>query len=670
MRKKKMKKILISVISLVLAAAMGVGIWYGVSHSKKDPVYVISFQQIGMTEYWGDNMESHGPVSSDNIQTVFLSDTQKVTEVLVKEGDVVKKGDPLMTFDTTLSGLDLERKRLEVEKLKLQLLDEEASLRRIQGMRPMQVPPPADESQEENLGTELSLPYRISGKPEFDGSAADKPLICWLRSDTVLDRALIEEILKYSLNLQVENSLSAASSASAADGAGDTPAFPSRTGGKLGVVVAEELDVRQDHDMSLTPDAILGQGTAVYVFERWESEDNVPWAYVEVVGGEGWVLRDGLDIEGEDMPVPPPETAPPETEPPATEPPATEPDTTEPPETEPPATEPKPTEPKPTEPKPTEPKPQPGDLGSCYVILKVTEKDMSLGQKTTWQGFKLFRTGAFSFFDAGKIPDYTMAADLGGEDAAKPEYDMGSGYTAAQIVEMRIEQEKKIEETKLNVKMAEAEYKIKKQELEDGNVYSDFDGKVVSLLTEEESRQMRKPMIKVSGGGGFQVEGSVNELDREKMQIGQEVTVNDWNSGGTYTGKVISIGEFPLRFRGYSGRGNPNSSYYPFTVFVDGEADLQTGSYVSIQYASGGSENGIYLENPFLREEKGQSYVYVKGEDGRLEKRNVTTGKALWGSYTEITSGLTAEDYLAFPYGKNVKPGARTQDGDISDIYG
>ena len=74
-----------------------------------------------------------------------------------------------------------------------------------------------------------------------------------------------------------------------------------------------------------------------------------------------------------------------------------------------------------------------------------------------------------------------------------------------------------------------------------------------------------------------------------------------------------------MRSRGYSGRGNPNSSYYPFTVFVDGEADLQTGSYVSIQYAPE-TENGIYLSNPFIREEKGQSFVYVLGKNDRLEK--------------------------------------------------
>ena len=53
-----------------------------------------------------------------------------------------------------------------------------------------------------------------------------------------------------------------------------------------------------------------------------------------------------------------------------------------------------------------------------------------------------------------------------------------------------------------------------------------------------------------------------------------------------------------------------------------------------------------------------------------MEKRTVTTGKSLWGSYTEIRSGLTADDYVAFPYGKNVKPGAATVESDLSALYG
>ena len=32
--------------------------------------------------------------------------------------------------------------------------------------------------------------------------------------------------------------------------------------------------------------------------------------------------------------------------------------------------------------------------------------------------------------------------------------------------------------------------------------------------------------------------------------------------------------------------------------------------------------------------------------------------------------GLTPEDLIAFPYGKNVRPGVRAEEGDINDLYG
>ena len=137
----------------------------------------------------------------------------------------------------------------------------------------------------------------------------------------------------------------------------------------------------------------------------------------------------------------------------------------------------------------------------------------------------------------------------------------------------------------------------------------------------------------------------------------------------TYTGTIESVGDFPASSDYFSGVGNPNSSYYPFTVFVDGSADLQEGSYVSVMYSVAAAQQGVYLENPFLRTENGRSFVYVRGEDGLLEKRYVTTGKSLWGSYTQILEGLTAEDFIAFPYGKTVKEGAPTEESDLSVLY-
>ena len=567
---KTRKKLILSVTAIVLVIAIGCGIWYYAGHNSSEPVYVYPFDYVGMTEYWGDSQESYGPVTTDKIQTVYLTDTQTVTEILVQAGDTVKKGDLLMSFDTTLSDLELERKRLDVEKLKLQLEDARDQLKKINRMKPMVIPKfEEEEDEDKNLGSALTGSYKISQQKSYDGSSPEKALICWLNSGAAIDDALFEAIREKAEEYQNDNAAKTPSSASAF--------FP-----------------------------------------------------------DFWPDGDAPD------------------------------------ETQPEETQPVETKPQETQPGETEPEHEHFDVNSYYVVIKVTQGNMSLGNRLIWQGLKVTKGSdgfRFQFSDA-VVTDHMMVQTGEGEEVNRPEIDFGSGFTAGQIAEMRADQEKKIKDLEFKIKMAEANYKIMQTEVNDGNVYAEIDGEVVSVLTEEEAKQTMQPVLKVSGGGGFYVEGFVSELEKDKIQIGQEVTVNDWNTGMTYTGTISSMGDFPARDGYWNGMGNPNASYYPFFVFVDGSADLQAGRYVSVMYSAGESENGVYLQKPFLRTEGGRSYVYVLGENGKLEQRYVTTGKDLWGSYTEILEGLTAEDLVAFPYGKNVKPGAKAEEGDMSNLYG
>ena len=697
MNKQKTKKILISVTAVAAAAAIGAGTWLGIRIHGREPVYVYDFMSVGMTEFWGDNQESYGPVSSDNIQTVFLTKTQEITEVLVKEGDQVKEGDLLMTFDTTLSAIDLERKRLEVEKLKLQLEDEKRELGKINAMRPMQPMPEQPESGgSEDLGDELQgfviYDDGANGYASSNGAGPGTPLICWIRGDAFLTPGLMDLLLYKAAEAQALMTPPATEEAAISK----PSAFPEEvleplTEGEDSTETEPETEpalpqlvapVPQAGDtvmaLSLTNDVliwdqyaqgdsivfeprvtgeVLAAGTQVLVYSQGVSNFQGDWRLVQYdrdgETGLGWALQRDLQLA---PPQPEPEEDPQTPEPQQTEPQQTEPPQTLPPETEPPLPTPPPIPDLPTE-----------TNRKCYVVIRVTAENRRFGGRQVWQGLQLDSAGNFRFFDASAVPDYFLA-QTDEDEQSMPDYDFGSGLTAGQIAQLREEQKGKIQEAEFKVRMAEADYKIKKRELEDGNIYAQFDGKVVSLLSEEEARKTQKPMLKVSGGGGFYVEGTVGELDREKMEIGMPVTINDWNSGQMYDGQVVSVGDFPASSRYYGG-GNPNSSEYPFKAFVDGSADLQAGSYVSIQYSAGGNEHGVYLENPFLRTENGESFVYVLGEKDRLEKRIVKTGKSLWGSYTEILSGLTAEDLVAFPYGKNVKPGAKAEPGDISRLY-
>lgn len=605
MKKQNKKKIIITVTAVVLVVAIGLGVWFGVSRGRSEPVKVFAFNSVGMTEYWGDSQESYGPVSTDKIQTVFLSSTQTVTEMKVAQGDEVKKGDVLMTFDTTLSDLQLERKRLEVEKLKLDLETAQKKLKDIRNMKPMSIVSSDDfDYGGENGGANRPLEgnYELSDKQFYDGKDEETALICWLRNGYTVNDSILEKARQLAEDLQTKNQ-------------------PDPT----------EPDTEPTTEPTTEPPT---------------------------------------------QPSTEPPTQP-STEPPTQ--PSTEPPTQPSTEASTPSTE-ESSEGEDGEQSSASAAENPGEkptvsVEDYYIVFKVTKDDMSMGNRLAWEGLHVFKQGsgfAFNFFDASGVPDHTITTD----DPDNPDEpddpdipDPGSGYTAAQLAQMRAEQEKTIKETKFKIKMAEADYKIMQTEMSDGNVYAEFDGKVVSVLTEEEAKTQNQPVLKVSGGGGFYIQGSVSELEKDKMQIGQEVTVNDWNTGMTYTGKIVSMGDFPTNSDGWNGSGNPNVSYYPFTVFVDETADLQAGMYVNIQYSSAESENGIYLENPFIRTENGQSYVYVQGASGKLEKRFVTTGKALWGSYTEICSGLTVDDLIAFPYGKNLKEGAPTVESDVSDLY-
>lgn len=604
-RKSKWKGLLITLVIVAVAAAGGFAAWHVTQNRNIEPVNVFPFQYLGMTEYWGDSQESYGPVTTDAIQTVFLSETQKVTEIFVQQGDTVKKGDRLMTFDTTLSDLALERERLAVEKLKLQLSNAKKELKQIKNMKPMVIPSVSNDPQPEpDKGSALSGDYQISQNKAFDGSAQDKALICWLRGGVSVDDDLLEAIRKTAETYQEANA-------------------PAPTDPPVEAPEATEPSTE-------TTDPV--------------GEDTEPSTETTDSAGEDAEPSTSNENNEEEQTKPSTEATEPQQDP-----------------TEPSA-------------EPTLPETPPVDLNvnRFYVVMKVTQGDMSLSSPITWQGMEVTKkngTFSFKFFDASAFSDHSVTKPAV-QVPTMPQIDFGSGYTSAQIAQMRAEKEKQIKDIQFQVKMAEADYAIKKTEVESGDVYAQIDGTVVSLLTEDEAKETMQPIMKLSGGGGFYVQGSVSELTKEQLKIGQEVTVNDWNTGMVYTGTIQSVGDFPSPDGYWSGIGNPTASYYPFTVFIDESADLQEGSYVNVVYSTATSQQGIYLENPFLRTENGKTYVYARGVDGKLEKREVTTGKALWGSYTEVLSGITAEDFLAFPYGKNVVEGADTVESDMSALYG
>ena len=103
--------------------------------------------------------------------------TQKITKYYVHEGDTVKVGDPILSYDTTLTDLQLERARISVQKLEIALDEANANLVKVNNYR-LYVPQPdpiPDEEPDTPPLTPVDVPYFRGG----DGTK-DSPFFLYL----------------------------------------------------------------------------------------------------------------------------------------------------------------------------------------------------------------------------------------------------------------------------------------------------------------------------------------------------------------------------------------------------------------------------------------------------------------------------------------------------------
>ena len=231
------------------------------------------------------------------------------------------------------------------------------------------------------------------------------------------------------------------------------------------------------------------------------------------------------------------------------------------------------------------------------------------------------------------------------------------------------EKEQKIKDLDLSKRSAELELKKLKKKVGDGVIKSTVEGVVKEATDEASAKNENKPVVSVVGEEGFYVTGRVGETMLDQIKEGMTATVMSWQSGESYEATVTGVGNSPVS--DYSTGENQNQSFYPFTLVIHGDANLSNGESVNLSMdgIAAGSDGSIYLEKMFVREEGNRYYVYKRGDNGRLTKQYVEVGKNMYNSL-EITSGLTMDDLIAFPYGRDVKEGAKTQEADtLYDYY-
>ncbi len=535
MNKGKSKKWLkyIIIIAIILAIIAGIITFFVTRKKNEVPVYSVS--DVGNINYWENNSRTEGMIKEDKMQSVYLSSTQKVEKVMVKEGQKVKVGDTLLKYNTTLSNLELERKGLDIKKAELELSNAQKELEKIRTYKP--------------------------GEPTY-GSLPEEP---------------VEE-----------------------------PTEPPKFHDTVPELTPPKPTVPADKEVNPAP--LTGEGSLdkPYLFvwkENKEYEQEFIKALIERTGENKTEVIAIFMIREDDS--------------------------------------------------------MTGILKSSSKI-KFVKKD---------ENYTFSILGAWTGDENDPLYPNTPDIENPSEPVTPEMPEVGPIYTAAELKQMIVEKENSINDIILNIKVAKSELKKLQEEAKNNAVYSKIDGVVKTVLDVESEDAKTKPVIVVSSGGGYYVQGRVGEFDLGKVKVGQKVNVQAFESGASNQGTIEKISNVPLTDRYYNGIGNSNTSYYPYTVKLDDSVNFKEGEYASIEpIFEEEQSSSFYITGAFVLSENGKNYVYMAGENNKLEKRELNIGKNMHGSL-EVRGGITMEDRVAFPYGKNIKEGTPVVDGNLEDLY-
>ena len=146
---KKIKKI---IIAIVISAFVLCGAVFGFFLLKKNAqskktVNVFPIADVGMNGGFDYNNETmSGYVTTDKEQNIYLSSSDKISEVYVQEGDVVHAGDVILEYDTTVQSLKLQSMRADAEVARTDILAAERQLKKLQETVPIEdMPEPTTE---------------------------------------------------------------------------------------------------------------------------------------------------------------------------------------------------------------------------------------------------------------------------------------------------------------------------------------------------------------------------------------------------------------------------------------------------------------------------------------------------------------------------------------------
>ena len=231
--------------------------------------------------------------------------------------------------------------------------------------------------------------------------------------------------------------------------------------------------------------------------------------------------------------------------------------------------------------------------------------------------------------------------------------------------------ENEIRELEIEIKEAKRREKEAKKAVSEKEIKAKING-VITIADKNAAVSEEEPFLQVTSNGGYSLKSTIAENMLDKVAVGDKVSVMSWNTGEKHEATITEISEYPESGSTY-GMDGTNNSRYPFTALIDDENAKFSEDEVFVSVAFDENtlkqeEDKFYIESAFIIKEDDNSYVYVRGNENLLEKRMIKTG-AKAGNCHEVISGITPEDYLAFPYWKNTKEGAKTYEGSYEKLY-
>lgn len=609
--KSPTKRIILIVVSCLVVAALLVG-GITVFNVSRTAGTTIDIQQVSMisTTYWGDQSSTYGTATSDFVQELYPDTTKAISEIFVEEGQTVKIGDTLLQYDTTKLELTVESKELEVEKKNYELQQANKELVRLQNTtpyvepvlppEPTPTPTPASTAMLYSEITEHSKPFKGSGTTE-------DPYVFLCTEDCVLSKEFLMRLLGLS-SLTPSPSPSPSPSAEPTDEPSPTP--PSDT--------AEPSPTQEPSPVPTeTPSPTPGPTETPDPTDEPTPDTSGPAGTDAAVSGMAWFRQ--LT------------TAPDEN---------TEKDD------------------------PNDFELPNGPFAARFEVHEADNENLPILKGWAMDGHLI--SAGFLLEIAGEPEDDIETLGIDSDDPWITSIDTGgSMYTAEQLKEMIAQKKQDIRDLELAVKQAKIDLNKANLDLDNATVTSTVNGTVKTLTDLDTALASSSPFLVVSGGDGFYVTGSLNEALIGRVNVGDMISASSWETGTTYSAEIVKISDFPSEGNDYyGGSSNPNSSNYTFTAFIQDAEGLKNGMWLDIILQAGTGEeelsDKLYLSRAYIRSDDGGRYVLKVGEDKRVHKTYIQTGKTVYNEYLEIKdNSLSTEDYIAFPYGSAAIDGAK-----------